>query len=188
MSASAPIAVVGMACRLSGDVNSPTELWNLVSQKGSTLTEIPRDRWNVDSFYHPNKDRKGTVRSIYHSLPCPDSVPDNVAQMHMRGGHFLKSDLACFDAPFFSITPSEAKAMDPQQRFLLEVTYEAIENGASDTCHAHKCPVFPRLTLLASFHPSRDTSRIFCGQQYFLLYWGFLFERLRSKSQPRHPT
>ncbi len=49
--------------------------------------------------------------------------------MNLRGGHFLKDDVARFDAPFFSITPNEAKAMDPQQRMMLEVAYEGLENG-----------------------------------------------------------
>ena len=52
-------------------------------------------------------------------------------KMSLKGGHFLEEDVGRFDAPFFSITPSEAKVMDPQQRMMLEVTYEAIENGQS---------------------------------------------------------
>jgi acyl transferase domain-containing protein len=50
-------------------------------------------------------------------------------QTSTRGGHFLKQDLAAFDAPFFSISPAEAKSMDPMQRILLEVVYEAVENA-----------------------------------------------------------
>lgn len=50
-------------------------------------------------------------------------------QMNVKGGHFIREDLAGFDAGFFSITPSEASSMDPQQRWLLESAYEALENG-----------------------------------------------------------
>lgn len=47
----------------------------------------------------------------------------------MKGGHFIKEDIAGFDAPFFSITPVEAECMDPQQRWLLETSYEVFENA-----------------------------------------------------------
>lgn len=49
--------------------------------------------------------------------------------MNVRGGHFLKEDVGTFDAPFFSITSTEAASMDPQQRILLETAYTAFENG-----------------------------------------------------------
>jgi acyl transferase domain-containing protein len=54
-------------------------------------------------------------------------------QINLCGGHFLKDDIALFDAPFFSITPNEARSMDPQQRLLLEVAYESLENGGSSS-------------------------------------------------------
>ena len=47
----------------------------------------------------------------------------------MRSGHFIEEDIAAFDAPFFSISSSDAAVMDPQQRKLLEHTYKALENG-----------------------------------------------------------
>ena len=47
----------------------------------------------------------------------------------MRGGHFLRDDIAAFDAPFFSMSPTEASCVDPQQRGLLECAYRALENG-----------------------------------------------------------
>jgi acyl transferase domain-containing protein len=50
-------------------------------------------------------------------------------QMPVRNGHFLKEDLGAFDAPFFSITATEAAGLDPQQRILLETAYRALENG-----------------------------------------------------------
>jgi acyl transferase domain-containing protein len=50
-------------------------------------------------------------------------------QIPVRGGHFLSEDISCFDAPFFSVTATDAAVMDPQQRGLLEHTYKALENG-----------------------------------------------------------
>ena len=51
--------------------------------------------------------------------------------MNVKGAHFVQDDVAAFDAPFFSITPAEAACMDPQQRWLLETSYQALENGSS---------------------------------------------------------
>jgi len=49
--------------------------------------------------------------------------------MNMRGGYFMKENVAAFDAPFFTLPAAEAACMDPQQRMLLEATYHAFENG-----------------------------------------------------------
>ncbi|KAH9876419.1 hypothetical protein J1614_003550 [Plenodomus biglobosus] len=97
-----PIAVVGLGCRFPGDVTSGEKFWNLLVSKKSARTETPQERFNVDAFYHPDGDRYGTVK-----------------------------DVSLFDAPFFSISPAEAMAMDPMQRLLLEVTYEALENSGT---------------------------------------------------------
>ena len=104
-----PIAVVGVAGRYPGDASNPERLWELLTEGRSAYSEIPKDRFNIDAFYHPQPERQGT--------------------MNNRGGHFLKEAPDAFDAPFFSITPNEAKSMDPQQRMCLEVAYEALENG-----------------------------------------------------------
>ncbi|KAJ5715842.1 uncharacterized protein N7483_013023 [Penicillium malachiteum] len=106
---SMPIAIVGIGGRFPGEATNPSRLWDMVSNGRSALTEVPKDRFNIDAFYHPHAERQGT--------------------MNVRGGHFLKDDVALFDAPFFSITAKEAHAMDPQQRLALEVAYEALENG-----------------------------------------------------------
>ena len=92
----------------------------------STWSEIPPERWNARAFYHPSGERKGTVNWY---LPANFTADIDTIQTSIKGGHFLNGNIAHFDAPFFAITPSEAKTMDPQQRMLLEVTYEAIENG-----------------------------------------------------------
>jgi acyl transferase domain-containing protein len=47
----------------------------------------------------------------------------------MKGGHFINEELGAFDAPFFSISATEALALDPHSRALLETTYRALENG-----------------------------------------------------------
>ncbi|KAI0403947.1 ketoacyl-synt-domain-containing protein [Xylaria palmicola] len=104
-----PIAIVGMSCRLPGNVASPAEFWELCARARSGYSAIPPERFNTASFQHPNPGKAG----------CHNPV----------GGHFLNTDLAAFDAPFFSLTEKEAISMDPQQRLLLECTFEALENS-----------------------------------------------------------
>ena len=105
-----PIAIVGLAGRYPGDAANPEKLWNLISEARSAMTEIPKDRFNIDAFWHPHNERSGAI--------------------NVRGGHYMNHQATdAFDAPFFSITPNEAKAMDPQQRMALECAFEAMENG-----------------------------------------------------------
>ncbi|KAJ5724992.1 polyketide synthase [Penicillium malachiteum] len=84
-------------------------LWDMLANGRNAWSKVPKDRMNADAFYHPDNGRKGSF--------------------NVHGAHFLKDDIAAFDAPFFSISANEAKAMDPQQRMLLETTYEACENA-----------------------------------------------------------
>ncbi|RFU26058.1 hypothetical protein B7463_g10269, partial [Scytalidium lignicola] len=104
-----PIAIVGMSCRLPGDVSTLEDFWQLMSRARCGWSEIPKERFNKEAYYHPNPEKKGCFNTI--------------------GGYFLNHDLSKFDAPFFNITQQEAIAMDPQQRQLLECTYEAFENA-----------------------------------------------------------
>ncbi|KAI1842798.1 hypothetical protein JX266_010974 [Neoarthrinium moseri] len=105
-----PIAVIGMGCRLPGDVGSPADFWDMIMSKGTGQTpKVPASRFNIDAHLHKNNDRPGSF-----------AVP---------GGYFLKGDLSDFDPALFNITPIEAMWMDPQQRKLLEVVYEALESG-----------------------------------------------------------
>jgi len=106
-----PIAIIGMGCRFPGEVNSPEELWELMCSKKDALGPIPSDRWDVDGLYAPEWRRAGKI-----------SVN--------RGGFIKNVDQ--FDPGFFGISPLEASRMDPQQRMLLEVSYETIEDAGID--------------------------------------------------------
>ncbi|KAM0439782.1 hypothetical protein ACHAPT_000877 [Fusarium lateritium] len=105
------IAVVGIGLRFPGNASSPEELWKVLERGESQWSEFPKDRLNIDGYYHPGGDRQGSIS--------------------FRGAHFLKGDFAAFDASFFSVAAEDAKAIDPQQRILLEASYEALENGNS---------------------------------------------------------
>ncbi|KAJ5307079.1 hypothetical protein N7508_006094 [Penicillium antarcticum] len=105
-----PIAVVGMGCRLPGNVSSPAQFWDMMINKRTGRTaKVPASRFNIDAHLHPNNERPGSF-----------NVP---------GGYFLDSSLQEFDPVVFNISPVEAMWMDPQQRKLLEVVYEAFESG-----------------------------------------------------------
>ncbi|KAI0901837.1 putative polyketide synthase [Annulohypoxylon nitens] len=104
-----PIAIVGMACKFPGGASNPSKLWDMIARKQSGRCEIPKSRMNVDAFYHPDPDRNGTF--------------------NIRAAHFLEEDISAFDAAFFSISPTEATGMDPQQRMMMESAYEAVENA-----------------------------------------------------------
>ena len=105
---SAPIAVVGMSCRFPGGANNPEAYWEMLRAGVDAVTEVPASRWDIDAYYDPDLDAPG--------------------KMNTRWGGFL-ADVDQFDPQFFGISPREAMSMDPQQRFLLEVAWEALERA-----------------------------------------------------------
>ncbi len=103
------IAIIGLSCRFPGGANNLQAFWELLKKGFDGITEIPQDRWDADSFYDPDPEAPG--------------------KMYVRRGGFLKDKIDAFDANFFGISPREAEYMDPQQRLILEVAWEALEQG-----------------------------------------------------------
>ncbi|MFH9893544.1 type I polyketide synthase, partial [Streptomyces luteogriseus] len=107
-----PIAIVGMACRFPGAVETPEDLWRMVCEGVDGVSGFPDDRgWDVDRLYRSDAQESG-------------------ASTTLEGG-FLQG-AGDFDGDFFGISPREAIATDPQQRLLLETSWEALERSRVD--------------------------------------------------------
>ena len=103
-----PIAIVGIGCRFPGGADDPESYWELLAKGVDAITEIPPDRWNMDRFYDPD--------------------PGTPGKSYARHGGFIKG-IDLFDPAFFGISHREASFMDPQQKLLLEVAWEALEDA-----------------------------------------------------------
>jgi len=117
-----PIAVIGMGCRFPGAAN-PAAFWQLLREGVDAIGEIPAERWDVDAHYHPD--------------------PEVLDKMYVRQGGYLPQ-VYDFDAAFFGIPPREVATMDPQQRILLEVCWEALEDAgiAAGSLHQSETGVY----------------------------------------------
>jgi acyl transferase domain-containing protein/NADPH:quinone reductase-like Zn-dependent oxidoreductase/acyl carrier protein len=103
-----PIAIIGVGCRYSGDINNLEDFWKVLIERRSTLKEVPSDRFSEGELLF-DKDRG------YRKL------------VSKQGGWL--DNLKKFDAKFFKISPREAEKVDPHQRLMLEVTFEAFEDA-----------------------------------------------------------
>lgn len=103
-----PIAIVGMACRFPGGANDPESFWQLMCNGVEAIREIPADRWDVDAYFDPDPTAPG--------------------KMNTRWGGFLER-IDEFDNHFFGISDQEAARIDPQQRMLLELAWESLEDA-----------------------------------------------------------
>ncbi len=117
-----PVAVIGMACRLPGGIDSPDLFWEALLRGDDLVKEIPAERWDVDYYYDPEPGVPG--RSV-----C-------------KWGSFL-DNVGDFDPEFFGITEKEATAIDPQHRLLMETAWEAMEHaGLTKDTMAEETGVF----------------------------------------------
>ena len=123
-----PIAVIGMGCRFPGGANSPEEYWQLLKEGRDAIQEM-RDveRWDTDAYY--------------------DADPEAPGKMAVKNGGFL-DQVDQFDAQFFGISPREAAVLYPQQRLLMEVAWEALENSGivPSSLHQSKTGVYIGIT------------------------------------------
>lgn len=134
---SEPIVVVGSGCRFPGSANTPSKLWHLLKQPRDLQKRVPKERFDMDTFYHPDGKHHGRTNAPY--------------------AYFLDEDMRAFDASFFNIQAGEAESsasssfsslssflttsyvvmsiadniytVDPQHRLLLETVYEAVSNA-----------------------------------------------------------
>jgi amino acid adenylation domain-containing protein len=107
---SEPIAIIGAACRFPG-ADSPEALWKALLSGFDAISEVPTTRWDNDAFYH--------------------SDPNVPGKIYTRHGGFIR-DIDKFDAGLFGISGREAIGLDPQQRLVLEVSWEALERAGQD--------------------------------------------------------
>ncbi|OQS16150.1 polyketide synthase [Nocardia donostiensis] len=103
------IAIVGIGCRFAGGIDSPETFWDFVIEKRDGVVDIPADRWDFRRYYDPE--------------------PRTPGRAYTKRGAFMTIDPWEFDPDFFGISPREATVLDPQQRLMLEVTWEALDDA-----------------------------------------------------------
>ena len=103
-----PLAIIGIGCHFPGGATSPQAFWELLCAGVDATREVPAARWDVRKFYDPDLRKSGKMNTY-------------------RGGYLERIDLV--DAHLFGMSPMEAMWLEPQQRLLLQVSWEALEDG-----------------------------------------------------------
>ena len=103
------IAIVGIGCRFAGGIDSPDSFWDFVIDKRDGVVDMPADRWDYRRYYDPE--------------------PRTPGRSYTKRGAFMTADPWQFDPDFFGISPREATVLDQQQRLMLEVTWEALDDA-----------------------------------------------------------
>lgn len=103
------IAIVGIGCRFAGGIDSPDTFWEFVLDKRDGVVDMPADRWDLRRYYDPE--------------------PRTPGRSYTKRAAFMTTDPWEFDPEFFGISPREATVLDPQQRLMLEVTWEALDDA-----------------------------------------------------------
>jgi acyl transferase domain-containing protein len=101
------VAIIGLSLRLPNDINNLDDLYHRLKNKIDCISEHPADRFHMESFY---------------------DEWNSIGKMNTRRAGYLK-DVYHFDNSFFKISNKEARTTDPQQRIMLELVYEALQNG-----------------------------------------------------------
>lgn len=101
-------AIVGIGCRFPGGVTSLEGLWNVLSGGTDVVTSVPGERFDLARYWHPDRKASGRTCSVSAGIV---------------------GDVKKFDAAFFGMSPKEAEALDPQQRMMLEMAWEAFEDA-----------------------------------------------------------
>lgn len=143
-----PIAIIGMACRYPGGIDTPEALWSLLEDGRDAIGGLPGDRdWDNARLYDP--------------------IPGRLGKLYQQQGGFLQNASA-FDAGFFGIAPREALSMEPQQRLMLEISWEALERAGIDPAglHGSNAGVFVGIMPQEYGPPIEQASEDMSGYRY----------------------
>ncbi|MEU6186779.1 polyketide synthase Pks13 [Nocardia sp. NPDC047038] len=103
------IAIVGLSTRLPGAGDTPESTWEFLIGRGDGIRERPEGRWS--------------------EFLAEPQLAEAVENANTRGGYLDQDVVKGFDAEFFAMSPVEVERVDPQQRLMMELTWEALEHA-----------------------------------------------------------